>query len=156
GTQPRLRWKLLRERVLAMQRIWSDDEAEYHGQLVNFDPLWSWPKPVQRPHPPIILGGNGAGLFPRIVEYGDGWMPILGRPGVFTTVSHETLPARAQELQRLAAAAGRSPIEITVYGVPADPAVIERFAAAGVTRCLFALPSAPAAVVLPRLEEQAK
>ena len=75
------RWKLLRERVEAMKRIWTHDAAEYHGELVNFDPIWSWPKPVQKPHPPILLGGHTSKTLERVVDYCDGWMPIGGRAG---------------------------------------------------------------------------
>ncbi|MDR7532408.1 MAG: LLM class F420-dependent oxidoreductase [Armatimonadota bacterium] len=81
GTNPNTRWRLLRERVLAMKRIWTEDAAEYHGRFVNFDPIWSWPKPIQKPHPPVIIGGNGPRTLQRVIEYGDGWMPIGGRIG---------------------------------------------------------------------------
>ena len=79
GTDPTHRWKLMRERIEAMKAIWTQDEAEYHGEFVDFDPIWSWPKPVQRPHPPIILGNAGAGAVRRVVRYADEWMPIGGR-----------------------------------------------------------------------------
>ena len=79
GTDPDKRWKLMRERVLAMKEIWAKDEAEFHGKLVDFDPIWSWPKPVQKPHPPIYVGGGGPHTFQRVVEYGDAWLPILAR-----------------------------------------------------------------------------
>jgi probable F420-dependent oxidoreductase len=76
GTAFKIRWKLLRERVEAMKKIWSEDAAEYHGRYVSFDPVWSWPKPVQRPHPPILLGGHSPQVLQRVVDYCDGWMPI--------------------------------------------------------------------------------
>ena len=72
GTNFKTRWKLLRERVEAMKKVWTDDEAEYHGEFVNFDPIWSWPKPVQKPHPPIFLGGHGPKALQRVVDYCDG------------------------------------------------------------------------------------
>ena len=144
GTQPATRWKLLRERILAMKQIWTQDEAEFHGRFVNFDPLWSWPKPVQQPHPPIIVGGNGPRTLQRVIEYGDEWMPNRVRPG-------PELEERLGELQRLAAEAGRGPIPVSIFGVRPDPQVIEQYQAAGVTRCLFGLPPAGADEVLPVL-----
>src|SRR4029077_14848194 len=76
GTDFDVRWKVLRERVAAMQEIWTKDEAEYHGKFVNFDKLWSYPKPVQKPHPPIIMGGAGPTTFNRGVEFCDDWLRI--------------------------------------------------------------------------------
>src|SRR5919202_208167 len=79
GTDPTRRWPLLRERVLAMKEIWTHDEAEFHGAFVDFQRLWQWPKPIQAPHPPIIVGGNGPHTLKRVVDYGDAWGPIVGR-----------------------------------------------------------------------------
>ena len=137
------RFRLLRERLEAMKEIWTKDEAEYHGTLVDFGPVWSWPKPVQKPHPPVCVGGSGPNALRRVVDYGDEWMPIQ-RPGA----RHEE---RIPELQRLAAEAGRPPIPVTFFYGPTDPAEIERLALCGVTRCLFGLPSADAASTLGRL-----
>jgi len=96
GTDFDTRFQLMRERVEAMKAIWTQDEAEYHGKLVNFEPMWCWPKPVQKPHPPVLLGGSGPSVLKRVVAYADGWMPNRGAD----------LP-RIPELQELAAAAGR-------------------------------------------------
>ncbi len=148
GTKPSLRWKIMRERVLAMKELWTRDEASYHGQFVNFEPSWSWPKPVQKPHPPILVGGDGPRTLERVVEYGDEWMPIPGRGGT-------NLGDRIAELQRMAKAAGRAPIPVTIFGCPPDPAAIEAFAAMGVSRCLFWLPPAPAEKCLPVLKSAA-
>jgi probable F420-dependent oxidoreductase len=79
GVSAKGRWKLVREKVLAMRAIWTKDAAEFHGQYVKFDPIWSWPKPVQKGGPPIILGSQSARVFERVVEYCDGWMPIRRR-----------------------------------------------------------------------------
>src|SRR5918998_2726925 len=133
GTKPTLRWKILRERILAMKAIWTQDEAEYHGEFVDFDPIWSWPKPVQQPHPPILVGGSGPRTLDRVIEYGDEWMPIGGRA---TNVGE-----RIAELQRMAAEAGRGSIPVTIFGVRPDPAVIEHYRSIGVTRCVFGVPS---------------
>lgn len=149
GTDPAQRWRVLRERILAMKRIWTEDEPEFHGAHVDFGPLWSWPKPVQRPHPPVIVGGNGPHTLQRVVEYGDEWMPIGGRSGI-------PIEQRIGELQRLAAARGRSRIPVTVFGVRPDPEVLAHYQGAGVDRCVFQLPSGPADDVLPLLAHCAR
>jgi probable F420-dependent oxidoreductase len=149
GTRPSVRWKILRERILAMKQIWTSDEAEYHGQFVNFDPIWSWPKPAQRPHPPVLVGGDGPRTLERVVEYGDGWMPIGGRGGA-------GLAARIQELQRMAKAAGRGPIPVSIFGVPPSKEAIEAFAAMGVERVLFGLRPEPAEKAIPALKRYAE
>ncbi len=133
GTNPRLRWKILRERVLAMKEIWTKDEAEFHGRFVNFDPIWSWPKPVQKPHPPILVGGDGPHTFDRVLEYGDEWMPIPGR-------NPRPLSERYAELQQLAAERGRGRIPVTVFGTQPRPEVINHYRETGVDRCIFWLP----------------
>jgi len=149
GTDFKRRWRLLRERIEAMKVIWRDDNAEYHGALVDFDPIWSWPKPAQKPHPPIYLGGHGPKALERVVRYCDGWLPIAIRAGA--------LLDEIKNLRGLATAAGRDPasIAITLYGVPADPDALRSFAAAGVQRAIFALPSAERDTVLPLLDRYA-
>jgi probable F420-dependent oxidoreductase len=149
GTDPARRWSLLRERILAMKHIWTRDEAEFHGAFVDFDPIWQWPKPIQRPHPPIIVGGNGPRTLKRVIDYGDGWAPIIGRGPDLTD--------RMAELARLAAAAGREPIPVTVFSLrPADEPTVERYQAAGASRFIFGLPAADSDVVLPQLERFAE
>ena len=149
GTKPALRWKIMRERILAMKRIWADDNAEYHGKYVDFDPIWAWPKPAQKPHPPILVGGDGPRTLERVVEYGDEWMPIPGRGG--------DLAPRIAELQQMANAAGRGPIPVSLFGVPPRAEFVERLASLeGVHRILFGMPPAPAEQVLPMLREAAK
>jgi probable F420-dependent oxidoreductase len=145
GTKPTLRWKILRERMLAMQEIWANDNAEYHGEYVNFDPIWSWPKPVTKPHPPILMGGQGARTFDRVIEFCDEWMPNRGRP--------EELAPKIAELREKATAAGRGYIPVSFFGCPPSASLVERFAAAGVDRIVFGLPPAPADVVLPILAQ---
>ena len=147
GTDPTRRWKVLRERIEAMQQIWTEDAAEYHGEFVDFDPIWQWPKPVQKPHPPVIIGGDGANTLQRVVRYGDGWMPI-GRRADFK--------ARIDELNRLSAEAGRADIPVTIFGAAPKPDVIDAYAEAGVERLLFHLPPAPRDEVLPLLEQRAE
>jgi len=148
GTDPARRWALMRERILAMKQIWTQDEAEFHGELVQFDRMWQWPKPVQQPHPPIVVGGNGPHTLRRVIEYGDEWMPITGR-------GDQPVEQRIGELARMAEQAGRSPIPISIWGVRPDPRAIEEFAKLGVGRCIFGLPAAGADEVLPRLKRYA-
>jgi alkanesulfonate monooxygenase SsuD/methylene tetrahydromethanopterin reductase-like flavin-dependent oxidoreductase (luciferase family) len=131
GIDPIRRWDALREKSLALKALWTHDEASFSGDLVHFGPVWQWPKPVQRPHPPILIGGEGPGVLRRVVEYGDGWIPNWER---------ETLE-RVAELNRLAAQAGRDPLPVTVYAAPPDLSVIEACAEAGIERVCFNLPS---------------
>ncbi|MEJ5222749.1 MAG: LLM class F420-dependent oxidoreductase, partial [Tepidiforma sp.] len=149
GTDPKHRWKILRERVLAMKAIWTNDEAEFHGKFVNFDPIWQWPKPVQKPHPPILVGGAGPHTLDRVLEYGDGWMPIGGRTG-------HVLAGMIRELQERAKAAGRGPIPVSVFGVPPSKEVLEQYAAMGVDRVIFGVRPEGAEQVIPALKRYAE
>src|SRR5229473_4183956 len=106
GTDFKARWRVLRERVLAMKEIWTQEEAEFHGEFVNFDRIWSHPKPVQKPHPPILMGGDGPTTFDRVVEFADGWMP-LARSGRNPAEKIGLLRQRAEK-------AGRDPKSISV------------------------------------------
>jgi probable F420-dependent oxidoreductase len=150
GTQLAGRWKVLRERIEAMKAIWTQKQAEYHGEHVNFDPIYAWPKPVQKPHPPIHVGGAYPGGMRRAVRYGDGWIPILGRGEDPTTL----VPAFRKE----AAAAGRDPdaLEVSIYGCPPQKELVTRLRDAGITRVVFFVPSAKEDVVLPALDSQAE
>lgn len=141
GTDPAQRWKLLRERVEAIKTIWTREVAEYHGDMVDFGPMWSFPKPVQKPHPPIILGGSGPKVLERVVRYGDGWMPNRGQ-----------VAERIPELQRLAQAAGRGPIPVTAYPKE-DPGEIERLGEAGVERLIYYIPPDGRDAALRKLEQ---
>jgi len=149
GTAFRTRWRLLRERVLAMKRIWTEDEPAFEGEFVRFPGLWSWPKPVQRPHPPILLGGHGPRALARVVDFCDGWMPIAVRA--------RDLLAETAALGRLAAEKGRDPrsLSVSVYGAPMDADTLARLRDAGVARAIFPLPSAGADAVLPLLDRGA-
>jgi probable F420-dependent oxidoreductase len=149
GTKPTLRWRILRERILAMKEIWTKDEAEYHGKFVNFDPIWSWPKPAAKPHPPILVGGAGPRTLDRVIEYGDGWMPIGGRSGA-------VLGQMIAELQEKAKAAGRGHMPVSVFGVPPSKEVIENYESMGVERCLFGLRPETADKVIPALQRYAE
>jgi probable F420-dependent oxidoreductase len=136
GTRYETRFKLLRERVLAMKALWTEEEAAFHGALVKFDPVWSYPKPAQRPHPPILLGGESDHTLKRVVEFCDGWFP-RAKPG-FDPVD---MVAR---LRRAAEGAGRDPasLTITVFRAPADAAALGSYRAAGIDRALLEVPDA--------------
>jgi probable F420-dependent oxidoreductase len=134
GTDPATRHGLMRERVEAMKAIWTSEVAEYHGRHVDLQPLWQWPKPLQQPHPPVYIGGNGPRVLDRVLRYGDGWMPNVADP--------ETLPPRIAELRERA---GRH-VPVTYYG--ARPEDLERLEAMGVDRALFVLESGPRSEVL--------
>jgi len=146
GSSAEGRFGLVRERVEAIKAIWTHEEAEYHGEKVDFDPIFMWPKPVQKPHPPIHVGGAFPGGARRALRYGDGWMPIAGR---------DDLEAQLEKLGELAAAEDRDPatLEISPFGVQPKDAVVERYVKAGVDRIVFGLPPAAADTLLPVLDE---
>jgi probable F420-dependent oxidoreductase len=134
GVDPKRRRAMVREKVLAMRALWTEEAGAFSGEYVSFSPSWSWPKPVQHPHPPIIMGGAaGPATFAQVVEYCDGWMPIHGR--------REVLP-RLAELRALAEKAGRDPasIELGVFAAPAAADVLESYARNGFRRAVIALP----------------
>jgi probable F420-dependent oxidoreductase len=142
GTRFETRWRLLREQVEAMKELWTKDEAEYQGSLVRFERSWCWPKPVQQPHPPVHLGGNGPNTLRRVIAYADGWMPNRG-----------DVLGRIPEVQRMAEAAGRGRIEVSTYGTQGDAAEIERCRDAGVDRLIYYVPPDGRDAALRRLEE---
>lgn len=131
GTEWDTRFKRLEEQMQAMKAIWTDDEAEYHGKYVDFDPIWSWPKPVQRPHPPLFLGGETIHTLRRVVKYADGWLPRAGWP--------EQVLEGVPKLRKIAEEAGRDPssISISIFALPPDPDLVSRFKDAGVDRVIF-------------------
>jgi probable F420-dependent oxidoreductase len=149
GTPFKKRWRVLRERVLAMKEIWAQDEAEFHGEFVNFDKIWAYPKPSQKPHPPILMGGDGPTTFERVIEFCDGWIPIGARS--------RNLPEKIASLREQARAAGRDPktISVSVFGVKPERAAIDELERAGVERVIFMLPAAEGETVLPLLDKYA-
>jgi probable F420-dependent oxidoreductase len=150
GTDFKKRWRILRERVLAMKEIWTKEEAEFHGEFVNFDPIWSYPKPVQKPHPPVLLGVNTPKARDRVVEYADGWYPLAARAG--------DLAEGIADLRKRAEKAGRDPASLTVsvFGAKAEEAALGSYAKAGAERAILGLPSAGRDEVLPILDKYAK
>jgi alkanesulfonate monooxygenase SsuD/methylene tetrahydromethanopterin reductase-like flavin-dependent oxidoreductase (luciferase family) len=145
GTDPNRRFRLMRERVEAMKAIWTEDEAAYHGTMVDFDAIWSWPKPVQKPHPPVLVGGNGDHVLDRVIAFGDEWMP--------NRVSG--LTERVEELNRMAEEAGRGPIPVTLSGAKRDRELIERADGAGIHRCTFYIEPTDAGETERQLDELA-
>jgi probable F420-dependent oxidoreductase len=131
GVDPAHRFARMREYIEAMQQIWTHDAAEYHGQFVSFDPVWSWPKPVQRPHPPILVGGSGPRVLARVLAYGDVWIPNYDAKVL----------ERAAELRARAADLGKA-VDVYVMSMPVDPKVLESLERAGIARAMVWLPSA--------------
>jgi len=150
GTAFGSRFKRMRERIEAMKAIWTNDEAEYHGEHVDFDPIFMWPKPVQKPHPPIHVGGGFPGAARRAVRYGDGWLPIGGRD--------EGLDEAIPQFREMAEEAGRDPasLEVSVFGAPSSAKAIEQYRKAGADRVVFGLPPAPRDELLPILDRCAE
>lgn len=150
GVDPGRRRTISREKVLAMKALWTEDAAAYNGKHVSFSASWSWPKPAQRPHPPVLVGGTATPtVWKHIVDWADGWLPIEGGYDIVGQVG---------SLRRFAEAAGRDPstIQVTVLSGRGDPAVIERYREAGVDRVTLALPPAPRDVVLRSLDKRAE
>jgi len=149
GTPFNRRWKLLRERIEAMKVIWSDEAAEYHGEFVNFDPIWSYPKPAQKPHPPILLGTLSAQGLNRVARYCDGWIPV----GLML----KDLPGAIRNLRAHAEQAGRKPQEVpvSIFGAAAKEAALQQYQELGVERTVFGLPPAERDKVLPLLDQYA-
>ncbi len=147
GTAFETRFKLMRERVAAMKEIWARSKPKFAGEFVRFDEMMQWPKPVQKPHPPIIVGGSFPHGARRAIAYGDGWMPIGGRG----EDPLEVLP----RFRQMAAEAGRDPaaVPLTLFGLARDLEVLKRHRDAGVDRAVFMVPAQARDKVLPLLDE---
>jgi probable F420-dependent oxidoreductase len=148
GTVFATRFKKMREQIAAMKEIWTKNTAEYHGDIVNFTAMKTWPKPVQKPHPPVIVGGAFPWAARRAIRYGDGWIPLAG--GERYGDPFEYLP----RFHRMAEEAGRDPrsLQVTVGGAPEDADLLKRYRDLGVVRVNFPVPPAKADEVLPRLD----
>ena len=134
GARYETRFKLMRERILAMKEMWTKEEASFHGEMVKLDPLWMYPKPVQKPHPPVLLGGETDHTLRRVVEYCDGWFPRA-------TPAFDP-KAALKRLHDMARTKGRDPLTLqtTVFRAPADAARLAAFAEAGIDRALLEVP----------------
>ncbi|GAC1599572.1 MAG: LLM class F420-dependent oxidoreductase [Acidimicrobiales bacterium] len=149
GVDPDRRWRILREKIEAMKAIWSSPEAEYHGEFVDFDPIFAWPKPTQSPHPPIHVGGAAPGGIRRAVSYGDGWIPILSR-------GQTDFKGAVAECRQAADEAGRDPgLQISAYSMAADLDTLGRLRDAGVDRAILTIPASSPASALTVLDEAA-
>jgi len=149
ATDFRHRWTVLRERVEAMKRIWTEEAAEYHGKFVDFDPIWQYPKPLQKPHPPIILGSASRKSLSRIVDYCDGWVPI--------GFALRDLAGTIRALHEQATAKGRDPrsIEISLFWAPGDADALRSMRDLGIARGILAVPPAGRDDVLALLDQHA-
>ena len=149
GTRFETRFRVMEDRVRAMQAIWAADEAAYEGEFTSFEPIWSWPKPVQRPHPPILLGGESVHTMRRIMDFCSGWLPrgaLLPDPG-----------AGMARLRAAAEETGRDPatVSASVFGAPAEQGYLEGCREAGIDRALLLLPSEGREEILPLVDRYA-
>ncbi|MET8028244.1 LLM class F420-dependent oxidoreductase [Streptomyces avermitilis] len=144
GTDPAVRGRLMDERIRAMIELWTKDEAEFHGDFVDFDPVYSWPKPVQRPHPPIWVGGGSERTFARVAEYGAAWMPSGVPPKDLGT-----------QIERMRETAGDRPA-VVVYAAEPDRESLDIYAELGVERVLLYLPTQPEDETLRTLDDLAE
>ncbi len=152
GTVYETRTLKMREQIEAMKEIWSKDKPEYHGKIVDFPPMQTWPKPVQKPHPPIIVGGAFRLAARRALRYGDGLIPAAASAG--SGGPEEFMP----RLREMAKEAGRDPqsLSVTLGGAPEDPDLLKRNRDLGITRMTVRLPPAKADEILPLLDRWAK
>jgi len=148
GTEFSMRFEVMRERVEAMKAIWTKSKPEYEGKHVKFPQMMTWPKPIQRPHPPVIVGGAFPYGARRAIAYGDGWVPHARRP------AYDDVLTLLPEFRKMATAAGRDPasIPVTVFGVAENVDAVRRCQDAGVARAIFNLPAAKADEALPVLD----
>lgn len=147
GTEYATRFDKLADQIAAMKIIWGEEVAEYHGPFVDFNPSWSWPKPIQTPHPPILLGGESIHTLRRVVAYCDGWLPRARDP--------EQVLAGMQQLKQMADEAGRE-IPVSVFGIAPKVDMINQFEAAGAKRCIILLPAENESRTLERLDAYAE
>jgi probable F420-dependent oxidoreductase len=147
GADYKNRWKIVREKILAMKEIWNNDEAEYHGEFVDFDPIWAWPKPKQAGGPPIWMGANSKWVFDRVAEYCDGWMPIGGSGSGAMESLKQACDARGRDV---------SSVTLALFGAPTDPEQVKGRIDQGFTELIFGLPQDGPDKVLPVLDKLAK
>ena len=147
GTDPKTRIALMAERVDILKTIWTQSKPEYEGRFQSFEPMMSWPKPVQKPHPPILVGGAMPYAAKRAIAYGDGWIPLGGRGAEIL----DQLP----RFRQMAAEAGREPdqLPVSVFGAGMDVDALKKYRDAGIERVVFSLDSAKGDAVLPVLDQ---
>ncbi len=149
GTKFEDRMEVMRERIEAIKLICAKSKPEYHGKHVNFEPFMTWPKTVQKPHPPVLVGGGYPYGARRAAEYGDGWMPVLGRGDILASIP---------KFRQMLAERDRDPdsVEVSIFGMAPDPEKIKPFRDASVKRVIFAIPPELADKVIPRLDQMAE
>ena len=149
GTPFESRWTVLEERIEAMKACWTQEQSEYHGKHVNFDPIWSWPKPVQKPHPPIIMGAASPWGRERVARYCDGWVPLPAQM--------QNIEADLADLNERLKKYGRKPgdIEISFFWAPEDATEIQRYADLSVDRVILACPAESEDATLALLDRHA-
>jgi probable F420-dependent oxidoreductase len=148
GTDFRTRFQLVRERIEAMKEIWTKDKAQYHGEMVDFPEMWAWPKPMQKPYPPILVGGGFPQAARRAIRYGNGWAPVIRGGDPADTIG---------KFRAIAKDAGRDPqfLPITLFNPAEDADRLRRCRDLGIARVVFFLPSAPREEILPVLDRWA-
>jgi probable F420-dependent oxidoreductase len=151
GTEFKTRFKLMRERIEAMKEIWTGPKPEYHGEMVDFPPMMTWPKPVQKPYPPVIVGGMFPHAARRALRYGDGWIPHSRRP------QYEDVTDYLPQFKEMAAEAGRdlASVPVTVWGIPENLDRLRRYEDQGVARGVVQLAAEPADTIMPILDRWA-
>jgi probable F420-dependent oxidoreductase len=151
GTEFKTRFKKMREQIEAMKEIWTKSEPEYHGDIVQVVKMRTWPKPMQKPHPPVVFGGAFPHSARRAIRYGDGWVPNASRPQ-YADVT-EFLP----QFRQMAQEAGRDPaaIPVTIFGAPENADRLKRYRDQGIARAVVSLPSATGDEILPVLDRWA-
>ncbi|RKT88214.1 probable F420-dependent oxidoreductase, Rv2161c family [Saccharopolyspora antimicrobica] len=143
GVDPRTRGRLMDEQLAALKAIWTEEETSFHGEHVNFGPIHQWPKPVQRPHPPIYIGGHSRAARRRVIEHGDGWFPLV------------VAPEDVQDMRSELAARERTGVVMNVPADENDLPNLDRFAEAGADRATFHLEALPESAALRKLDELA-
>ncbi|MCH2334552.1 MAG: LLM class F420-dependent oxidoreductase [Pseudomonadales bacterium] len=146
GVEWSTRFQKLEEQIDAIKIIWANEEAAFHGEHIHFDSIWSWPKPLQRPHPPIVLGGESDHTLRRVIKHCDGWLPRARNP--------ETVVRGIARLNELAEEADRDPesISVNVFAPRPDAELIDRFKSMGVARIVLWLPPEDSDAVSKRLD----
>jgi probable F420-dependent oxidoreductase len=142
GTTPATRGDKLNEQLAALKQIWTQEEAEFHGRFIDFDPIFSWPKPIQRPHPPIYIGGESRAALERLRTVGDGWLPQAA-----------TTPEKLREVRQWLADNSRTDVPFMIWGAGRDHATLAGYADAGVDEVSFLLPTRPESATLRDLDE---
>ena len=150
GTDPKTRMRLMAEQIKAMKALWTQEEAEYHGDFVDFERSWAWPKPVTEPHPPVLVGGMGPGVEDRVLDFGDEWMPQRVGPD-----NIDEFAERVDKLQQRAAGAGRGRIPMSLFGAETSSEALDGYRRVGMDRLIYGVSSSDRDTVLKELDELA-